>query len=94
VTRLPCSYARPPLDVALGQATPPLRRDGVVAEVHGEIRPLSGRSLHDALSHAYSYYASDMVVIDYWRALIIEPGPEVDVADVRAGAHAQLLELW
>ena len=60
----------------------------------GDTRPLSPSARHDILSHAYSYYQEDLVVIDSSRALIVEPGPEADVADVLAVAHAQLLELW
>ena len=79
---------------------PPLSAEDVLARLDlvplltGDTRALSTSARHDALSHAFSYYADDLVVIDSSRALILEPGPEADVADVLAVAHAQLLELW
>ncbi len=79
---------------------PPMSADDVLSELDlvplltGDTRALSASARQDALSHAFSYYEDDLVVIDSSRALILEPGPEADVADVLAVAHAQLLELW
>lgn len=71
-----------------------LSRLDLVPLLTGDARPLSEGARQDAVSHALSYYQDDLVVIDSSRALIVEPGPEADVADVLAVAHAQLLELW
>lgn len=71
-----------------------LSRLDLVPLLTGDTRPLSEGARQDAVSHALSYYEDDLVVIDSSRALILEPGPEADVADVLAVAHAQLLELW
>jgi hypothetical protein len=79
---------------------PPLLADDVIRRLDlvplltGDTRPLSEGARHDAVSHSLSYYQDDLVVIDSSRALLLEPGPETDVADVLALAHAQLLELW
>ncbi len=59
----------------------------------GDSRPLSRAARQDVLRHAHSYYADDLVVISWSRALIVEPGGETDVADILGVAHAQLLEL-
>ena len=71
-----------------------LRNLDLVPLLTGATRPLSEGARQDAVSHALSYYQDDLVVIDSSRALIVEPGPETDIADVLALAHAQLLELW
>lgn len=59
----------------------------------GDSRRLSRAARQDVLRHAHSYYADDLVVISWSRALILEPGGETDVADILGVAHAQLLEL-
>lgn len=59
----------------------------------GDSRPLSRAAQQDVLRHAHSYYADELVVISWSRALILEPGGEPDVADILGVAHAQLLEL-
>ncbi len=71
-----------------------LQRLDLVPLLTGDTRALSPSARHDVLSHAYSYYEEDLVVIDSSRALIVDSGPDTDVADVLAMAHAQLLELW
>lgn len=60
----------------------------------GDVRPLSPAARQDVLRHAYSYYLDDLVVIGSYRALIVEPGGEPDVADILEMAQAQLLELF
>jgi hypothetical protein len=65
----------------------------VVPLLTGDRRPLAESARRDVLRHAYSYYANDLVVISWGRALVVEPGGDTDVADILATAHAQLLEL-
>ncbi|MGD8599802.1 MAG: hypothetical protein PVJ80_07240 [Gemmatimonadota bacterium] len=77
---------------------PPLAGEDVLEELDlvpvltGDVRDLSERAHRDVLSHAYSYYRDDLVVISWSRALILEPAGDTDVADILAVAHAQLLE--
>jgi hypothetical protein len=70
-----------------------LRRLDLVPILTGDTAALAEAARSDVLRHAYSYYASDLVVIGSSRALILEPGGEPDVADILGVAHAQLLEL-
>lgn len=78
---------------------PPLSGEDVLQRLDlaplltGEDRPLSRTARQDIVHHAYSYYAEDLVVISWSRALILEPGGETDVADILGVARAQLLEL-
>jgi hypothetical protein len=60
----------------------------------GDVRPLSAPARQDVLRHAHSYYLDDLVVIGSYRALIVEPGGEPDVADILEIAQAQLLEMF
>lgn len=58
-----------------------------------DARPLSDPARRDVLRHTLSYYEDDLVVITWDRALVVEPSPDDDVADVLEVANAQLLEL-
>ena len=58
----------------------------------GETRPLSDGARRDLLTHSYSYYADDLVVLTWDRAFIYEPRGDSDVADVIEVANAQLVE--
>lgn len=59
----------------------------------GETRPLSRSSRKELLSRSFSYYADDLVVLNWDRAFIYEPRRDSDVADVIEVANAQLVEL-
>lgn len=59
----------------------------------GETRPLSRASRKELLSRSFSYYADDLVVLNWDRAFIYEPRRDSDVADVIEVANAQLVEL-
>jgi hypothetical protein len=59
----------------------------------GETRPLSRASRKELLSRSFSYYADDLVVLNWDRAFIYEPRRDSDVADVLEVANAQLVEL-
>ena len=66
---------------------------GIVA---GERRPerLSDEEVRDNLRTWYSYYQDDLVVVDWDRALIVEPtGKYDDVLAVMETANLELLEL-
>lgn len=59
----------------------------------GETRPLSRAARNELLSRSFSYYADDLVVLNWDRAFIYEPRRDTDVADVIEVANAQLVEL-
>ncbi|MEZ2416604.1 hypothetical protein [Luteibacter sp. RCC_6_2] len=59
----------------------------------GETRPLSRASRKELLSRNFSYYADDLVVLNWDRAFVYEPRSDSDVADVIEVANAQLVEL-
>ncbi|MET0505169.1 MAG: hypothetical protein ABWZ85_07560 [Luteibacter sp.] len=59
----------------------------------GETRPLSRAARKELLSRSFSYYADDLVVLNWDRAFIYEPRRDTDVADVIEVANAQLVEL-
>jgi hypothetical protein len=66
----------------------------VVPLLSGEKRPLSPSARAELLRQAHSYYADDLVLLTWDRALVLEPGaPDTDIADVIEVANAQLLEL-
>jgi hypothetical protein len=71
-----------------------LTRLDLVPLLAGDIRTLSQAARQDVLRHSFSYYTDDLVVLSSYRALIVEPGGEPDVADILGVAHAQLLELF
>lgn len=59
----------------------------------GDLQPLSSGARTDILRHTYSYFETDLAILSWDRALIFEPSPDSDVADVLEVANAQLLEL-
>ncbi len=59
----------------------------------GERRELSEAARADLLRHRFSYYTTDLAVLTWDRALLVEPAGDRDVADVIEAANAQLLEL-
>jgi hypothetical protein len=60
----------------------------------GEQRPLARRALGSLLTHRFSYYADDLVVLTWENALAVEPqSADRDVEYILEFANAQLLEL-
>jgi hypothetical protein len=60
----------------------------------GEQRPLARQALSGLLSHRFSYYADDLVVLTWENALVVEPQrSDRDVEYILEFANAQLLEL-
>jgi hypothetical protein len=55
-------------------------------------RPLSPAARDDVLHNAFSYYADDLVVVDWNSALVVEPGGSRLVPHVLELATCQLLE--
>lgn len=71
-----------------------IRDTDVVPLLLKEPRPLSPAARHVLLPHRFSYFADDLAIVTWERALIIEPHAEdVDVQYVLEFANAQLLEL-
>jgi hypothetical protein len=70
-----------------------LQRIDPVPLLTGETQPLSPGTHADLLRHTFSYYENDLAILSWDRALIYEPSPDSDVADVVEVANAQLLEL-
>jgi hypothetical protein len=56
-------------------------------------KPLSEQERKDVTSHAYSYLADDLAVVDWNCAFVYEPSGSGDVPDLLEIASAQLLEL-
>jgi hypothetical protein len=59
----------------------------------GERGDLSEQARKDILRHQFSYLKTDLVVITWDNAFLLEPSGDFDVADVLEVANAQLLEL-
>ena len=60
----------------------------------GEPRALAPSALRDLLHHRFSYYADDLVVLAWEKALVLEPSAsDRDVEYILEFANAQLLEL-
>jgi hypothetical protein len=60
----------------------------------GEQRPLAQQALSGLLTHRFSYYADDLVVLTWENALVVEPqSTDRDVEYILEFANAQLLEL-
>ncbi len=61
----------------------------------GETSPqaLSAEERDDVLRHAQSYFESDLAVIDWNSAFVLEPSGSRDIPDLLEFANAQLLEL-
>jgi hypothetical protein len=71
-------------------------RQALAGIVAGERRPdrLSADEVRDNLRTWFSYYHDDLVIVDWERALIIEPtGKYDDVLSVMESANLELLEL-
>jgi hypothetical protein len=58
-----------------------------------ETQPLSDQAKRELLRHAYSYYPSDLAVLTWDHAFILEPADDMEIADVLETANAQLLEM-
>lgn len=72
------------------------QRPQIAALLAGEARAenLSAKEVEDGLRRWYSYYKSDLIVVDWDSALLIEPsGKYEDVLFVLELANLQLLEL-
>lgn len=70
-----------------------IERVDLAALLTDETRPLSDGSRRDLLRQRFSYYADDLVVMNWDRAFIVEPRGDSDVIDVVEVANAQLLEM-
>jgi hypothetical protein len=57
------------------------------------IPPLSELERTDVLQHAQSYYADDLVVVDWNSAFVLEPSGSRAIPDILEFANSQLLEL-
>ena len=68
-------------------------RVDLAALLTDETRPLSEGARRDLLRQRFSYYADDLVVMNWDRAFIVEPRGDSDVIDVLEVANAQLLEM-
>jgi hypothetical protein len=55
--------------------------------------PLSELERTDVLQHAQSYYANDLVVVDWNSAFVLEPSGSRAIPDILEFANSQLLEL-
>jgi hypothetical protein len=55
--------------------------------------PLSELERTDVLQHAQSYYADDLVVVDWNSAFVLEPSGSRVIPDILEFANSQLLEL-
>jgi hypothetical protein len=55
--------------------------------------PLSDLERTDVLQHAQSYYADDLVVVDWNSAFVLEPSGSRVIPDILEFANSQLLEL-
>ena len=69
-----------------------IERVDLVPLLSGE-ENLSATARAGLLKHRFSYYATDLTVLTWDRAFILEPGGDSDVFDVLEVANAQLLEL-
>lgn len=56
-------------------------------------RPIAREVLEDAAHMRFSYYADELVLIDYNAAFVFDAGGDTDIADLIEFASAQLLEL-
>ncbi len=70
-----------------------LARVDVVPLLSGEHLPLSEGARRELLRNRFSYYPTDLAVLTWDRAFLLEPAGDRDVADVLEVANAQLLEL-
>ncbi len=70
-----------------------LARVDIVPLLAGERQPLSEAARRELLRNRFSYYPTDLAVLTWDRAFLLEPAGDRDVADVLEVANAQLLEL-
>jgi hypothetical protein len=72
-----------------------LASPALVSLIVGEppARRISAGLRADVLDHAHSYFADDLVVIDWDSAFVLEPSGSRDVPDILELASTQLLEL-
>jgi hypothetical protein len=71
-----------------------LRDEDVIPLLLNERRPLSAAARRELLPHRFSYYTSDLAILTWDNALILDRLPEeADVQYVLEFANAQLLEL-
>ncbi len=68
--------------------------EDVIPLLLNEHRPLSASARRELLPHRFSYYTSDLAIVTWDNALVVDPAPEeADVQYVLEFANAQLLEL-
>lgn len=65
---------------------------GLLLNEAGE-RPPSRETKEELLSFSFSYSDSDLVVLSWDKALVLEPSGSMDIPDLLEFANAQLLEL-
>ncbi len=65
----------------------------LVPLLSGERQPLAEQARRDLLRNRFSYYPTDLAVLTWDHAFLLEPSGDRDVADVLEVANAQLLEL-
>jgi hypothetical protein len=71
-----------------------LTDDELAALLLDEHRPLSDAAKRELLPHRFSYYVTDVAILTWHNALVVEAAPEeADVQFVLEFANAQLLEL-
>ncbi len=70
-----------------------LRTVDVAPLLSGETQALSDGARADLLRHRFSYYPTDLAILTWDHAVLLEPAGDRDVADVLEVANAQLLEL-
>jgi hypothetical protein len=71
-----------------------LTDDELAALLLDEHRPLSAAAKRELLPHRFSYYVTDVAILTWHNALVVEAAPEeADVQFVLEFANAQLLEL-
>ena len=58
-----------------------------------ETRELSPSSREDTLTHSFSYYADDLIILHIDNAFICEPSGSSDLPDILEFANAQILEM-
>ena len=83
----------------LQRLDPPISADellqavDVVPLLSGETQRLSDSARADLLRNQFSYYPTDLAVLTWDHAVLLEPSGDRDVPDVLEVANAQLLEL-
>jgi hypothetical protein len=70
-----------------------LERVDLAAFLSGERAELSDGARRDVLKNRFSYFKTDLAVLAWDNAFLLEPSGDLDVADVLEVAYAQVLEL-